>query len=106
MSWRVTDLASAARPVVFSDDEDAPAHGIPADTQRTVDQLATQLGARDHLAAHEAAKAQHARLQAKLHPPRHADYAEFSNPVHQDRGLVPSGEEPLHGSLQTYSLGV
>jgi hypothetical protein len=45
---------------------------------------------------------EHARLSSRLKPPRHRDYAEFSNPGHRDIRLAQVGES-WNGSVPAYA---
>jgi hypothetical protein len=103
------ELVSPARPQVFGDpdDPDAMPLAVPAGTARTAALLAAQSGIQttaDHQAQHAAAVREHQRQAARIKPPRHADYAEFSNPVHRGSGPVPFGDAPWNGSLQVLTL--
>lgn len=102
------ELVSPARPAVYGDPDDphAAPGGIPGSTAATAAALARQIGVRtaaDTRADREAAVRQHDRWLSKMGPPRHADYREFSNPVHKERELV-QVNDPWNGSLPAYTL--
>jgi hypothetical protein len=104
------ELASAQRPYVHGDPDD-PGSGeyFPASTVATVRALAAQAGIQTgerHQAQLAAYRAEHDRQTARLRPPRHADYAEFSNPPAPGAGgLAQFGDEPWNGSLPVFTAG-
>lgn len=100
-------LAQPQRPAAFGDPDAIPLP-FPAHTAVTAAALAAQAGITtpaDAAAQRAAWVAENARQTARLRPPRHPDYAEFSNPARRDTGLAAFGEPPWNGSLQAYSAG-
>ncbi len=102
------EVVQARRTPVYGD-PDTPGSGqrFSASTMRTAQALADasrgMLSTSADVARQQAAyKAQHARLAARNGKPRHADYADLSNPVHRDTRLVPVGNSVL-GSLVPYA---
>jgi hypothetical protein len=104
------EVAAVQRPQVFGDPDDPDAMPLPvaASTARTAAALAAQGGiatTADHAEQRAAWRREHDRQAARYRPPRHADYAESSNPMHRETGLAQFGDEPWNGSLPVYSRG-
>jgi hypothetical protein len=77
-----------------------------AASARTASAVAAQAGiptSADARAAQAAFAREHARQAARIRPPRHQDYAEFSNPAPRPGGPVQFGDEPWNGSLPVYT---
>jgi len=109
-------VAQVARPAVYGD-PDTPGSGqrfsaaTMATAQRLADASKGMLSTSADVSRQQAAyKVQHTRLANRIGKPRHADYAELSNPAPRDTRLVPFegsvlGSLPVYASAGTVSQG-
>jgi hypothetical protein len=100
-------VAQVRRTIRFGDPDTGSGQPSSASTMRTAQRLADAsrgmlATSADTARQRDAWKAQHARLADRIGKPRHADYAELSNPAPRDTRLVPF-EGSVLGSLPTYA---